>query len=207
MEMNFVSICMGSYVSVEILNSIYQKLSDGVVDRKDDFHTMVFSNLQDNKVNSRSVIIRKFDCEKRNLIFHTDIRSPKVKAIRENPQTHCLFYHFPHKTQLRISTFSTVHYNDSYSDTAWEDTSLSSRKCYLTKLNPSQITDICQDGISENLQSRIPTHEESQSGKKNFAVVINQILKIDWLYLSSSGHQRALYDFTGKRIMKQWLVP
>ena len=57
MEMNFVSICMGSYVSVEILNSIYQKLSDGVVDRKDDFHTMVFSNLQDNKVNSRSVRI------------------------------------------------------------------------------------------------------------------------------------------------------
>ena len=182
MEMNFVSICKGSYVSVEILNSIYRKLSDGVVDRKDDFHTMVFSNLQDNKVNSRSVIIRKFDCEKRNLIFHTDIRSPKVKAIRSNPATHCLFYHFREKIQLRIETCSSVHYNDPVHEDAWEKATLSSRKCYLSKYKPSQKIQESGDGLPSHLLARIPSAEESQFGKANFAVIVNEIISIDWLY-------------------------
>ena len=70
---------------MHILNYLYDRLSYGVTDGKDDFHTMVFSNIQKNKVESRCVVLRDFDSDKGILVFNTDIRSPKVEAIRLNP--------------------------------------------------------------------------------------------------------------------------
>ena len=45
------------------------------------------------------------------------------------------------------------------------------------------------------------------AGKRNFAVVVNEILSIDWLLLSSKGHQRASYDFNDRGVTKVWLAP
>ena len=192
---------------MHILNYLYDRLNYGVTDGKDDFHTMVFSNIQNDKVESRCVVLRDFDSDKRILVFNTDIRSPKVEAIRLNPKTHCLFYHFREKIQLRIQTYSTIHYDDSIHKDGWDKTTLSSRRCYLTKYNPSQMIEKMDDGIPEELNARIPSALESESGRVNFAVVLNKIISIDWLFLSSRGHQRALYDFTGAKIKKQWIAP
>ncbi len=192
---------------MDVLNSLYDKLTFGVRDGKDDFHTMIFSNFQNNKVESRCVVLRHFDRNKRLLLFNTDIRSPKVKAIRSNPATHCLFYHFREKIQLRIETCSSVHYNDPVHEDAWEKATLSSRKCYLSKYKPSQKIQESGDGLPSHLLARIPSAEESQFGKANFAVIVNEIISIDWLYLSSNGHKRALYNFDRGQIRKTWIAP
>ena len=192
---------------MDVLNSLYDKLTFGVRDGKDDFHTMIFSNIQNNKVESRCVVLRHFDRNKRLLLFNTDIRSPKVKAIRSNPATHCLFYHFREKIQLRIETCSSVHYNDPVHGDAWEKATLSSRKCYLSKYRPSQKIQKSGDGLPPHLLARIPSAEESQFGKANFAVIVNEIISIDWLYLSSNGHERALYNFDRGQIRKTWIAP
>ncbi len=192
---------------MEDLESVFNMINRGVKEGKDDFHTMVFSNLQDNKIESRCVIVREFNREKKTLVFNTDLRSPKVEAIKKNPETHCLFYHFKYKTQLRISTYSTIHVNDDIHGLNWKRTAISSRKCYLTKYKPSQYIDDMDDGIPDHLSGRIPSFEESEFGKINFAVITNKILSIDWLYLSSKGHQRARYDFSGDLIEKSWLAP
>ncbi len=189
------------------LSSIFSMINRGVREGKDDFHTMVFSNLQDNKVESRCVILREFNEETKTLMFNTDVRSPKVEAIKRHPDTSCLFYHFKDKTQLRISTYSTVHINDNVHDTSWKNTAISSRKCYLTKYKPSTLIETMDDGIPEHLFAKIPTLVESESGKINFAVITNKIISIDWLYLSSKGHQRARYDFSDKVVKKSWLAP
>ena len=190
-----------------VLDSLFEMINRGVTESKDDFHTMVFSNFQNSKVESRCVILRNFDREQKLLIFNTDIRSPKVAAIRKNPETQCLFYSFREKTQLRISTESTVHYNDDLHRIGWNKTAVSSRKCYLTKYKPSQYIETMDDGIPNHLIGRIPTSDESQPGKINFAVISNRIISIDWLYLSSKGHNRARYDFNNGSIKKSWLAP
>ena len=192
---------------MKVLGSILNMINRGVREGRDDFHTMVFSNLQDNKVESRCVILRDFNEETKTLFFNTDVRSPKVEAIKRNPETSCLFYHFKDKTQLRISTYSTVHVNDNVHDDSWRKTAISSRKCYLTKHRPSTLIETMDDGIPEHLRAKIPTLEESESGKINFAVISNKIISIDWLYLSSKGHQRARYDFSGNEVKKSWLAP
>ncbi len=192
---------------MQVLESIFSMIKRGVWEGKDDFHTMVFSNLQDNKVESRCVILRSFNKETKTLVFNTDVRSPKVEAIKRYPETSCLFYHFKDKTQLRISTYSTVHFNDNIHDNAWKNTAISSRKCYLTKYRPSTLIETMDDGIPKHLSAKIPSLEESESGKKNFAVIRNAIISIDWLYLSSKGHQRARYDFSDSAVKKSWLAP
>lgn len=192
---------------MQTLESIFKKISQGVKDRKNDFHTMHFSNFQDTKVSSRCVILRNFDSQNKLLFFNTDIRSPKISSIQKYPETHCLFYSFLDKVQLRISTYSSVHYDDDLTRTEWEKTSTSSRKCYMTRNSPSEILDKCDDGIPKNLKGKIPSLEESESGKQNFAVVRNEILAIDWLLLSSTGHQRAMYEFFGSHVTKKWLAP
>ena len=192
---------------MKVLGAILNMINRGVREGKDDFHTMIFSNLQDNKVESRCVIVRDFNEETKTLVFNTDVRSPKVEAIKRNPETSCLFYHFKDKTQLRISTYSTVHVNDNVHDDSWRKTAISSRKCYLTKYRPSTVIETMDDGIPEHLRAKIPTLEESEFGKINFAVISNKIISIDWLYLSSKGHQRARYDFSDNTVKKSWLAP
>ena len=192
---------------MKVLGSILNMINRGVREGKDDFHTMIFSNLQDNKVESRCVIVRDFNEETKTLVFNTDVRSPKVEAIKRNPETSCLFYHFKDKTQLRISTYSTVHVNDNVHDDSWRKTAISSRKCYLTKYRPSTVIETMDDGIPEHLSAKIPTLEESEFGKINFAVISNKIISIDWLYLSSKGHQRARYNFSDNVVKKSWLAP
>ena len=192
---------------MKVLGAILNMINRGVREGKDDFHTMIFSNLQDNKVESRCVIVRDFNEETKTLVFNTDVRSPKVEAIKRNPETSCLFYHFKDKTQLRISTYSTVHVNDNVHDDSWRKTAISSRKCYLTKYRPSTVIETMDDGIPEHLRAKIPTLEESEFGKINFAVISNKIISIDWLYLSSKGHQRARYNFSDNVVKKSWLAP
>ena len=63
------------------------------------------------------------------------------------------------------------------------------------------------DGIPGHLLAKIPSVNESEFGKVNFAVIINKIVSIDWLYLSSGGHNRARYDFNNNTIKKSWLAP
>ena len=192
---------------MKVLEEVFTMINSGVREAKDDFHTMVFSNLQKNRVESRCVILRDFNEEKRILVFNTDVRSPKVQAIRQNPETTCLFYHYQKKIQLRISTYSTVHTNDPIHDDYWKKTSTSSRKCYLTKYSPSENIAEMDDGIPDHLFAKIPTAEESEAGKINFAVIVNKIILIDWLYLSAKGHRRAQYDLSEKYIKKSWIAP
>ena len=65
-----------------IFDNIKELLSIAVTDRHHGFHTPIFSNKnQNNSIDSRVIVLRKF--EKKNLImnFHTDFRSPKIENL------------------------------------------------------------------------------------------------------------------------------
>ena len=62
-------------------------LENGASSRTSEFHQFVFSSLNDNRVQSRYVVLRNFIKDNHNLIFFTDKRSPKVKSINKNNLT------------------------------------------------------------------------------------------------------------------------
>ena len=85
----------------EIFEDIKRNLSRGVKDRKHDFHTPVFSNINNqNSIESRVVVLRDFDVENMILNFHTDFRSPKVEDLAKNENSLFVFYDYKLKVQL-----------------------------------------------------------------------------------------------------------
>ena len=196
-------------MELEMNNDIFIKVSEllenGARERDHDFHIMTFCTIGKEGVEARSVVLRNFDKDKNIIRFHTDYRSPKLGDIKRNPNTVCLVYSYKLKTQLRIKTISSIHYDDSIWNDSWDKTGLSSRKCYLTKYDPSSHIEEKDDGLPLELKGKTPTSEQSEEGKKNFCVVDNKITEIDYLYLKSSGHERMVLDFNNNK--SSWIAP
>ena len=189
----------------DIFIKVSELLENGAKERDHDFHIMTFCTIGKEGVEARSVVLRNFDKDKNIIRFHTDYRSPKLDDIKKNPNTVCLVYSYKLKTQLRIKTISSIHYDDSIWNDSWDKTGLPSRKCYLTKYNPSSHIEENDDGLPLELKGKTPTSEQSEEGKKNFCVVDNKITEIDYLYLKSSGHERMVLDFNNNK--SSWIAP
>ena len=100
---------------------------------------------------------------------------------------------------------SSIHYEDAIWNASWDSTGPSSRKCYLTKYDPSSNIDQKDDGLPLELKGKTPSSKQSEEGKKNFCVVDNKITEIDYLYLKSSGHERMRLDFNSYKY--SWMAP
>ena len=199
---------LSTYTPKTILQNIIKMLLEGVKNRHHSFHTPVFSNINfSNKINSRTVVLRKFAKEKNLLYFHTDFRSTKVKEVIKKPNTYFVFYSNEEKIQLRINTISKIHYNNRYTLEAWKKTKLSSRKCYLAKKTPGSKSKDDSDGIPKHLLGIDPEKKESEEGYKNFAVIESKIDIIEWLFLSYKGHKRLVINLNENKTKYQWVIP
>ena len=191
-----------------IFDNIKELLIEGVKVRQHPFHTPVFSNMDiNNLADSRIIVLRHFDPKNCILNFHTDFRSPKVSNLLHNKNSLFLFYDHNLKIQLRIKTISNLNNQNDTTKIMWDKTSLMSRKCYLTKKRPSSITDNPEDGIDCDLKGKEPTKADSEIGYKNFTVIENKIIEIDWLYLDASGHRRLNIKLKNKKPSFDWIIP
>jgi 3-hydroxyisobutyrate dehydrogenase len=150
-------------------------------------------------------VLRKAIAETHELRFHTDIRSPKWEELDLNPSISALFYDASARIQLRIKGKAKLHVNNELTREAWEKTTLSSRRCYLTEFSPSSLTYQPTSGLSEAVEQENLSLEESESGYQNFGIVAIQVQSIDWLWLNHAGHRRALFDYETANF--QWMIP
>ena len=197
-----------NFNSNNIINNIFLNLEKAAVDRKHDYHNCIFSNLDlNNQPTSRTVVLRSFNQKDNLLTFHTDYRSIKIKEIEKNNNCIILFYSETLKQQLRIKVLASIQNNNLITKKAWEKTQLMSRKCYLSSLPPGTEIKDSWDGLSNKLIGKEPTKNESEIGYKNFSVIVNKIISIDWLYLSSSGHKRLLFNWKNGKRTDKWMIP
>ena len=191
-----------------IFENIKELLIDAVKDRNLPFHTPIFTNTNTNNIgDSRIIVLRNFDAKNCIINFHTDFRSPKVVNILQNINSSFLFYDPNLKIQLRIKATSNVNNQNDTTRIMWDKTSLMSRKCYLTEKVPSSVTNYPEDGIDLSLKGKEPTKAESEKGYKNFTVIENKIVEIDWLYLDASGHRRLNIKLNNKKPSFDWVIP
>lgn len=191
----------------KLLASIWEALQNGASTRTHPLHTGVIATVSKGIPQARTVVLRKVLPESRTLIFHTDRRSQKISELRQNPNISWLFYDPATRVQLRLSGTATLHHQDSLADTQWQNTKLLSRRCYLS-IAPLTTLTKPESGLPESLLTRNPTLEESEAGRENFTVVETHIHTIDWLWLNSSGHQRAkfVWQASGESVAN-WVVP
>ncbi len=190
-----------------LLASIWESLENGTRSRFHPFHTGVIATVSDDAPQARTVVLRKVIAKTRTLMFHTDQRSQKVSELTKNPKISWLFYDPTARVQLRLLGKATLHHTDALADIQWQNTKLTSRRCYLS-IPPLTRLERAGSGLPEPLLRRNPTLEESEAGRANFTVVETHIHTIDWLWLNSTGHQRAKFTWLpNDEVVANWVVP
>lgn len=193
------------YSLTDLEQDCWARLVTGATKSRNPFHTPCVASLANGEVNMRTVVLRKCLPNEKELRFHTDIRSPKWNEIAFNPTISALFYDAGERIQLRIKGKAVSHHKNELTAKAWESTSLSSRKCYLTLLSPSSLADASTSGLSEDIEQMNFTLAESEMGYENFGIVAIHVHSIDWLWLNHAGHRRAFFDYS-KNTFK-WMIP
>jgi 3-hydroxyisobutyrate dehydrogenase len=151
------------------------------------------------------VVLRKANPVSKELRFHTDTRSKKWQELNLNPSISALFYNAADRIQIRVKGRGVLQFNNDISAAAWQKTSLSSRRCYLTNFDPSSFTQNPTSGLPENIEQENFTLEESEIGFQNFGIVSIQVQNIDWLWLHHAGHRRAYFDYISGSF--RWMIP
>jgi Pyridoxamine 5'-phosphate oxidase len=81
----------------------------------------------------RAVVLRQSVEDSRELTFHTDLRAPKVSALRTSPWVTWVFYEPRTQVQLRVRAAATIHAGDAVAAEAWDRVPAGSRKNYATR--------------------------------------------------------------------------
>ena len=189
----------GSYSHIdETLDSAKLILSEAVSNTQTLFHTPVVSTMYENKIVSRVMVLREFNFDKKILRFHTDNRAAKIDNLTKNPSSTVIGYDADLKIQIKMQGHAKVHIDDEVAKIAWNESTPRSKKCYSVKGGSSKKI--------ENPGDYDITNFEVEDGYQNFAVIIFNFLSLEFLYLKSSGHRRALHDWYDD-YSSTWLVP
>lgn len=200
-----VTIHNMSYSIDELEKDCWIQLVNGAVKSRTPFHTPCVASLNNGEVSMRTVVLRKALPLTKELRFHTDTRSNKWKELQTNNAISALFYDASTRIQIRVKGKTILHLKDAITSEAWEKTTLSSRRCYLTEANPSSFSAIPTSGLSEAIEQENFTLAESEAGAQNFGIVSIQVESLEWLWLNHAGHRRAFFDYVHDT--KTWMIP
>lgn len=201
-----IDVTKNSLNSLE--KDIWNRLLTGALGYKDPFHNPVVANTNANAVNMRTVVLRKVWPDKKQLAFHTDIRSGKWKELQKHDNISWVFYDAAAGLQIRLAGFATLHQEDSIADEAWNASNLNSRKIYLGENGPSVKVTLPTSGLPAAFDLKDPSINESIAGRKNFGIIITTVNWMDWLWLNGNGHRRAGFTYNDNGdFFADWLVP
>ena len=184
------------------LENALNKLQKAVKKRNDDLHLLnVVTVDEQNRPNTRNVVLRDFSIENLTLRFHTDKRSSKIKDIKLNKDICLIGYDKRAKLQIRIDAEAYSIDNEEILLEIWQKMYPMSRECYRVAKSPG-------DKIESLAEIKFNDENDSNLvGFDNFAAVQCNIKSMEILYLSHTGHIRAKYN-NDKGILKgEWLVP
>ena len=108
----------------------FELIEDGIKNRDSLFHTLTMSSFDGKNISSRVMVLRDFCKKTRTLRFHSDVRSSKVKNLKNNKSTSVIGYDPKLKTQIRFQGVSKVNHKNKKTKEAWGQSQAISKKCY-----------------------------------------------------------------------------
>ena len=142
------------------------------------------------------------------LHYEKILNEKKTKFIKAETDKHFDYLIDKKKIQIRINGQATI--EKSYQP-SWDKLTNWSRRCYLSEHKPGTEVLKPSSGFPEKFVNESPNDEESIEGLKNFAVIKIIIRSVEWLFLASQGHRRAIFkvlrESSNFSIDKKWLIP
>ena len=184
----------------------WQQLSAAPTADKDGFKTMILATNTTTGADARMVVLRKVDGAHHYLWFHTDARAEKVIQLEIHPSATVLFWDEKRQVQLRLMVETRLHTDDYVADEHWQNLWVGGRKMYLSERTPGSKQPAPYPGFPEHFGEELPSPEESEAGRKNFAVIECRVLEMEYLHLSRKGQTRARFKYEPLADMV-WLAP
>lgn len=191
-----------------VLDMLWSRLERGARDRRSPWHTPVVATVGlDGAPEARVMVLRNAERNLRCLRLHSDARAVKVAELAARPASTVLLYDAPARLQLRARGVSRFLTEGQEVEAAWAASRPFSRRCYAAPVAPGSESALPTSGLPSELEHREPTWAESQIGRRNFGILLVELLSLEWLFLAHAGHRRGRLTWDGQRWTGQWLVP
>lgn len=185
-------------------------IEPGATKRSSPAHTPVVATVGDvGEPQLRVMVLRAADRTARRLRFHTDMRSNKLREIRQRSTASVLMYDPELKLQLRLSGHISVATESDEVDQAWYNSTTFARRCYMADAAPGSLSNEATSGLPAWIEGKQPEEGQLVGARADFALLWFEVRSLEWLYLANVGHRRAKWDWdhaTGKW-SGRWLVP
>jgi hypothetical protein len=182
-----------------VLDTAWRLLAAAVGDLAAPLRTPVVIGLADSGPDGRVMVLRECCVATAQLIFHTDLRSPKAKHLQRDSRVAIVGYDASRLIQLRLHGQARFETDDDAVDSVWRATSPTARRNYSTQWPPGARLDSAGNGQPESV--------DDSAARRNFARMIVDIAHIDWLDLAATGHSRAVFDASAEGWTGTWRVP
>ena len=177
----------------EIESAIWRSLGRATVDKHHDWRTPVLATVDaQGQADARTVVLREVQADARTVVIYTDARAAKVAQLQAQAACTLVMWSAALGWQLRLRTQVTVHTDGLAVTSRWATLrSTAAAHDYLSPLAPGM--PLTAD----------PPAADPAAARGHFAVLVAQVLVVDWLELHRDGHRRARFAADGA----QWLVP
>lgn len=136
------------------------------------------------RADGRVVVLRRFQTQPPRLTCFTDVRSPKIQAVRSDSRVTWVFYHPELRLQLRVKGTAKLCHDDALAWADWEALPESGRREYASASPPG----------SREVGTKLLDLTEAA---RNFAVIITEVQEWDCLQLDAAGHRRVRFTARG----------
>ena len=162
----------------------------------------------DGLAQGRTVVLRDFNRQQRQLKVYTDVRSAKVAQLRAQPNCTLVGYQPDPMIQLRLNTRAVIHHDNELTRDAWTVMPGPNRCNYLTDPDPGSLSVEPTDGRPVITAESVPTQKENEIAYSHFSVIVFTVNELEWLYLPRRGHRRAQFIWDeADSLQSHWLIP
>lgn len=192
-----------------VRNHVWDELETAAETPGHPYRNLTFGTVHEQAPDLRTVVLRRASEEDRQLKFHTDRRTRKVEAIRQNDRVAWHGWDADAREQIRLYGTASVHLDDEVAMDLWERQSPDSLAIYVRPSAPGSVLDEPGDGLRPAVKSEPITEDDVAEGQQYFAAVRTEIDRIEWLHLHPEGHYRARFKYqpTEESFDGNWVVP
>ena len=191
------------------LERSWRLLETAVADPASPARTPVLISVDaDGLAQGRTVVLRDFNRQQRQLKVYTDVRSAKVAQLRAQPNCTLVGYQPDPMIQLRLNTRAVIHHDNELTRDAWIVMPGPNRCNYLTDPDPGSLSVEPTDGRPVITAESVPTQKENEIAYRHFSVIVFTVNELEWLYLPRRGHRRAQFIWDdADSLQSHWLIP
>jgi pyridoxine/pyridoxamine 5'-phosphate oxidase len=188
--------------------ALWSRVGRAVRDRRSAWHTPVVATTgTDGAPRARVMVLRAADPGAGLFRLHTDSRTDKVAELAAVPRAALLFYDPGAKLQLRVEGAARIETASAAAAAAWAATRPFSRRCYTAPVAPGAAASGPTSGLPHAFEGREPTLAESEAGRPNFAILLVEAERLEFLHLAVTGHRRGRFDRDEAGWKGSWLIP